>query len=239
MLRRNPLVILLSLEIMLNAVNLLLVARLALRRRQRRPGASRSTVMGVAAAEVVVGLGLIVALARRGARSTSTSCGACTDERRRLRLARAAHAARRPAASTSRVGPSVVPRAGRLGGIALDPRRRSCSRCSRFIDLLGRDDSQRAIVSTGWTLALRRASFHVDASILVDPLSTRDAARRHRRRLPDPRLLGRLHARRRRGAAVLRVPEPVRLLDAAARAGRRTSCSCSSAGAWSASPRTC
>ena len=40
-----------------------------------------------------------------------------------------------------------------------------------FIDLLGRDDSQRAIVSTGWPW-LSGGDFHVDASILVDPLST-------------------------------------------------------------------
>jgi NADH-quinone oxidoreductase subunit K len=65
MLRRNPLVILLSLEIMLNAGNLLLVAG------SRYVGGNDGhvlalTVMAVAAAEVVVGLGLIVALARRG-----------------------------------------------------------------------------------------------------------------------------------------------------------------------------
>jgi NADH-quinone oxidoreductase subunit K len=65
MLRRNPLVILLSLEIMLNAGNLLLVAG------SRYVGSNDGhvlalTVMAVAAAEVVVGLGLIVALARRG-----------------------------------------------------------------------------------------------------------------------------------------------------------------------------
>ena len=66
MLRRNPLVILLSLEIMLNAGNLLLVAM------SRYLGNNEGhvlalVVMAVAAAEVVVGLGLIVALARRGA----------------------------------------------------------------------------------------------------------------------------------------------------------------------------
>jgi NADH-quinone oxidoreductase subunit L len=38
------------------------------------------------------------------------------------------------------------------------------------IDLLSRDDSQRAIVSTGWHW-LSGGSFQVDASILVDPLS--------------------------------------------------------------------
>ena len=64
MLRRSPLIVLLSLEIMLNASNLALV------------GFSRLfghgdgqifalSVMAVAAAEVCVGLGLIVAIARR------------------------------------------------------------------------------------------------------------------------------------------------------------------------------
>ena len=64
LLRRSPLIVLLSLEIMLNASNLALV------------GFSRHfanvdgqifaiTVMAVAASEVVVGLGLIVAMSRR------------------------------------------------------------------------------------------------------------------------------------------------------------------------------
>ena len=64
MLRRSPLIVLLSLEIMLNAANLAFV------------GFSRLfgemdgqifalAVMAVAAAEVCVGLGLIVAMARR------------------------------------------------------------------------------------------------------------------------------------------------------------------------------
>jgi NADH-quinone oxidoreductase subunit K len=63
MLRRSPLVILLSIEIMLNAGNLLLIAA------SRYAGGNDGqvfalVVMGVAAAEVVVGLGLIVALSR-------------------------------------------------------------------------------------------------------------------------------------------------------------------------------
>ena len=80
MLRRSPLVILLSIEIMLNAGNLLLIAA------SRYAGGNDGqvfalVVMGVAAAEVVVGLGLIVALSRAARRrSTSTSCGACADD---------------------------------------------------------------------------------------------------------------------------------------------------------------
>jgi NADH-quinone oxidoreductase subunit K len=62
--RRSPLIVLLSLEIMLNGSNLALIAF------ARHQGAVDGqifalTVMAVAAAEVVVGLGLIVAMARR------------------------------------------------------------------------------------------------------------------------------------------------------------------------------
>ncbi len=64
LLRRSPLTILLSLEIMLNSVNLTLVAF------SREVGGSDGqvfalVVMGIAAAEVVVGLGLVVAMTRR------------------------------------------------------------------------------------------------------------------------------------------------------------------------------
>ena len=64
LLRRSPLTILLSLEVMLNAVNLTLVAF------SREVGGSDGQVfalivMGIAAAEVVVGLGLVVAMTRR------------------------------------------------------------------------------------------------------------------------------------------------------------------------------
>jgi len=64
LLRRSPLTILLSLEVMLNSVNLTLVAF------SRQVGGSDGqvfalVVMGIAAAEVVVGLGLVVAMTRR------------------------------------------------------------------------------------------------------------------------------------------------------------------------------
>jgi NADH-quinone oxidoreductase subunit K len=64
LLRRSPLVILLSVEIMLNGANLALIAF------ARQQGAMDGQVfavcvMAVAAAEVVVGLGLIVAMGRR------------------------------------------------------------------------------------------------------------------------------------------------------------------------------
>ncbi len=65
MLRRSPLIILLSVEIMLNSANLLLIAFSRLHGREDGQIFAIS-VMAVAASEVVVGLGLIVAMGRRG-----------------------------------------------------------------------------------------------------------------------------------------------------------------------------
>jgi NADH-quinone oxidoreductase subunit K len=64
LLRRSPLIVLLSLEIMLNGANLALISF------SRHWGNGDGqifalAVMAVAASEVVVGLGLIVAMARR------------------------------------------------------------------------------------------------------------------------------------------------------------------------------
>src|SRR5438105_15560473 len=64
MLRRSPLIVLLSLEIMLNGANLALIA--FARHWARGDGQVFAiAVMAVAASEVVVGLGLIVAMARK------------------------------------------------------------------------------------------------------------------------------------------------------------------------------
>jgi NADH-quinone oxidoreductase subunit K len=64
MLRRSPLIILLSLEIMLNAANLAFIA-FARVHGQLDGQVFALAVMAIAASEVVVGLGLIVALNRR------------------------------------------------------------------------------------------------------------------------------------------------------------------------------
>ena len=64
MIRRSPLIVLLSLEIMLNGANLALIGF----SRLHGDGGGQIfalAVMAVAASEVVVGLGLIVAMARR------------------------------------------------------------------------------------------------------------------------------------------------------------------------------
>jgi len=63
-LRRSPLIILLSVEIMLNGANLALIA-FSRRWGQEDGQVFAIAVMAVAASEVVVGLGLIVAMGRR------------------------------------------------------------------------------------------------------------------------------------------------------------------------------
>jgi len=64
MLRRSPLIVLLSLELMLNAANLTLIA-FARQQGDLDGQVFALAVMAVAAAEVAIGLGLIVAMARR------------------------------------------------------------------------------------------------------------------------------------------------------------------------------
>jgi NADH-quinone oxidoreductase subunit K len=64
LIRRSPLIILLSVEIMLNGANLALIA--FARQIGRADGQVFAiAVMAIAASEVVVGLGLIVAMSRR------------------------------------------------------------------------------------------------------------------------------------------------------------------------------
>ena len=64
LIRRSPLIVLLSLEIMLNGANLALIA-FSRHYAQGDGQIFALTVMAIAASEVVVGLGLIVAMARR------------------------------------------------------------------------------------------------------------------------------------------------------------------------------
>ena len=64
LLRRSPLIILLSLEIMLNGGNLALIA-FSRHNGEESGQVFAIAVMAVAASEVVVGLGLIVAMSRR------------------------------------------------------------------------------------------------------------------------------------------------------------------------------
>ena len=64
LLRRSPLIVLLSLELMLNGANLALISFARLHGDESGQVFALA-VMAVAASEVVVGLGLIVAIARR------------------------------------------------------------------------------------------------------------------------------------------------------------------------------
>ncbi|HAP76102.1 MAG TPA: NADH-quinone oxidoreductase subunit NuoK [Acidimicrobiaceae bacterium] len=70
MVRRNPLVLFMCIELMLNAVNLTFVA---FAKRAGDVGGETTVffVMVVAAAEVVVGLGIIVAILRRRPNATT------------------------------------------------------------------------------------------------------------------------------------------------------------------------
>jgi len=64
--RRSPLILLLSVEIMLNSCNLALIS-FARSNGQTAGQTFALVVMAVAASEVVIGLGLVVAMARRKA----------------------------------------------------------------------------------------------------------------------------------------------------------------------------
>jgi NADH-quinone oxidoreductase subunit K len=64
LLRRSPLIVLLSLEIMLNSANLVLIS-FARQHGDHDGQIFALAVMAVAASEVVVGLGIIVAMSRR------------------------------------------------------------------------------------------------------------------------------------------------------------------------------
>ena len=169
LIRRSPLIVLLSLEIMLNGANLALIAFA----RQLGDGDGQIfalAVMAVAASEVVVGLGLIVAMARRRARP-----------RRR-------HASRSCAGEMT-VGAWICllsPLAGALLITLLGTRisRRAAGLSSRrrssfvafggalvaFFASLGDDPEARQDVTVAWTW-LAAGNVDVGLSILVDPLS--------------------------------------------------------------------
>ena len=168
MLRRSPLVILLSIEIMLNAGNLLLIAG------SRYAGGNDGqvfalVVMGVAAAEVVVGLGLIVALSRAKVELD-------VDELRSLHGMTAAYAAwialLAPLAglaftiaigsSVSRKTVGVIASGAMLGAFVAS--------CVALFSLLSRSPGHRVELSTGWHW-LSAGTFQSNVSILVDPLS--------------------------------------------------------------------
>ena len=84
---------------------------------------------------------------------------------------------------------------------------------------------RRAVDSVDSAGDARRRHRHVPGAVGIPPRSAvrDDAARRHRHRHADPRLLDGVHGRRaaRRRRAVLLLPEPVLLLHAHARPGKQ------------------
>ena len=174
--------------------------------------------MAVAASEVVVGLGLIVAMSR-------STLELDVDKLTEL-------AGMTAGAWLCLLAPLAARRADHARRYAhLPPARRACSRprrCSwRSAGRSGRSSRcSRATrpsaseVTTAWTW-LEAGSFKVGLRAARRPAQRRDDADRLRRRRPDRPLLDRLHGRRRRGAALLRVHVAVRLLDADARRGRQ------------------
>ncbi len=108
----------------------------------------------------------------------------------------------------------------RLDRHARDRASRSSPRSATLVALQGRGEEERQVVSVAWDYAVAGG---VDAqlSILIDPLSVLMMLRRLGRLDADPPLLGLLHGVRPRLHALLRLPELLRLLDAAARPGRQ------------------
>ena len=213
--RRNPLVVLLCLELMLNGANLALIAF----SRMWGNGDGQILaliVMTVAACEVCIGLGMIVAIYRRRLPIDVDELRELQgDERHDVRLARAAVPAARHARHRVRLP------------LAARPQRR--------VDRHGRDrprvprGARRADRAAGpcphpprarlLAVELRLDGRHRRAA--VDPrrpaVGVHDPDR-HRRLDDDPPLLGLLPGRRPRLRPLLLLPELLRLLDAAARA---------------------
>ena len=193
LLRRSPLIVLLSLEIMLNGANLALIAFARLHG-DHDGQIFALAVMAVAASEVVVGLGLIVAMRAQAARPRRRPADGCSaaDDRRRLDLP--ARAARRRAADHAAAASAISRRTA--GWISTSPSSsRSAARSSAFFALLGRDPEEREHVTTAWTW-LSAGGFDVGLTLLVDPLSVTMMLIVSGVGGADRPLLDRLHGRR-------------------------------------------
>ena len=215
LLRRSPLIVLLSLEIMLNAANLALISFARLHG-DHDGQIFALAVMAVAASEVVVGLGLIVAIARRRLDLDVDRLRVLReDDRRRLALPAGAARGRARDHAARRVDLAAHGRLD-LDALGLHRLRRARSRPSSAC-------SAATTRSARWSRPRGRGSR--PPNFRRRPLAARrpalgdDDADRLRRRRPDRPLLDRLHGRRPGGAALLRLHVALRLLDAAARAG--------------------
>ena len=219
LLRRSPLIILLSVEIMLNSAQPAPDRVLAPARPRGRPDLRD------------LGDGGRRLRGRRRARADRRH----GPPRRRARRRQAPDAARMIVAAAAWVClllPLASAVAITLAGHALSRRarglprdrddvrrvRRRASSTSCKLHDLARGSRSHATTSWTWLSA---------GPVPLRPLAARrpaqrdDDADRRRRRRPDRRLLGRLHGGRGRGAPLLRLHVAVRLLDAAARAGRQ------------------
>ena len=166
LIRRSPLIVLLALEIMLNAGNLALIAFA----RQTGTGTGQIfalTVMVVAAAEAVVGLGLIVAVSRR---HVELDVDKLTTLARMIAAAWIALFA--PAAAVVAIALAGTGITRSVAGFLAAGSALVSFACSVvvFAVLLGENPEERTHSSTLWTW-LSAGDLKIGAEIQVDPLS--------------------------------------------------------------------
>ena len=223
MVRRNPLIMFMCVELMLNAVNLTFVARRAVRHdrpsprlgdpdRRRHHGIDGQPVffvLVVAAAEVVVGLGIIISILRRRPGATADDLAELEGTEPMLDviwlipafplagfLLILVFGRRLGEPSSGYLASAMV--LGLVRGVgrrllrpAVDGLTRSCPR--RDAVLVG-----ARLVAPGRHGVPRRSVVDHDVPV------------RHRYQLPDPSVRDRVHARRPEVLEVLPVPQPVR-----------------------------
>ena len=169
LIRRSPLIILLALEIMLNAGNLALIAFA----RQHGDGDGQIfalTVMVVAAAEAVLGLGLIVAVSRKHVELDVDTPHVAEGLRMEVLAWTALFAPAVAVVVLALVGDRITSFGAGLIASAATGSSRSSARLAIFVELLGREPEERSEVSTAWTW-LTAGDLRFGAEILIDPLS--------------------------------------------------------------------
>ena len=171
MLRRSPLIVLLSLELMLNAANLTLIA-FARQNGELDGQIFALAVMAVAAAEVAIGLGLIVAMARRRHRARRRPGErAAPDDAQPPPAPGCACSRRSPGRSRSRSPVARSRGAPPAGSRRSRPSSRSAAPSLPSSDLWAADPADREQVSTAYTW-LVAGDLEVEMQILLDTLSS-------------------------------------------------------------------